>query len=220
MKIAIKELEGRDHYVVPMVMITVGVHAGSNGPVFYPANELQNSVPFWNGKPIVVYHPSQYGHTFAGDPEVFTRQRIGTIFNTRFDGHRLLADAWIDVGRVGIVDPRVERAIRTKSIMEVSTGLTFEMGVDPGVHNGREYHTEASRVAPDHLAVLPDLRGACSVADGAGLCRNDDAPAQSRSGPAVASVGGYAGWDACNVGSPDVAACSDEAPLVMPSMWE
>lgn len=177
MEIAIKKLEGRDHYVVPMVMITVGVHSGSNGPVYYPPDELERSVPYWNAKPVVVYHPAMYGSPWAGNPDVFDRQKIGTVFNAKFDGHRLKADAWIDVARVGQVDRRIEQTIKSRQMMEVSTGLSFDRGIGAGVWNGHNYHTTACRMVPDHLAVLPEGRGACSVADGAGLVRNVGVPA-------------------------------------------
>jgi hypothetical protein len=178
-RIETKQLEGRDHYVVPMVMLLEGVFAGSRGPLLYTADELRASVPQWNGKPVVVYHPGLYpSNGFAGDPEVFNRQKIGTVFNTRFDSkNRLLADAWLDVARVRAVDHRIERAIQARQMMEVSTGLVTDNRGDAGTYNGREYHSVARSLKPDHLAVLPDRVGACSIADGAGLIRNDGSAA-------------------------------------------
>lgn len=173
MRIEIKDLEGRDHFVVPTVMITEGVHHGSQGPVFYPIEELRQSVPFWNGKPVVVYHPSMYVSQWAGDPAIFNQQKVGTIFNTRLDGKRLKAEAWIDVERVKRVDQRVLDAIHNRQMMEVSTGLVFAGNDQHGVFNGKHYQTVAHNLKPDHLAILPDQLGACSIADGAGLVRND-----------------------------------------------
>ncbi|PNY36865.1 hypothetical protein C2E31_10955 [Rhodopirellula baltica] len=156
-----------------MVMITVGVWSGSGGPVKYTAESLRNSVPYWNGKPIVAYHPRIYDDGYAGNPEVFSRQRIGWVFNTAFDGNRLMAEAWIDVVRVNEVDGRIRDSIIHNKVMEVSTGLAIE-GEESNVEwNGSVARIlVASKLTPDHLAVLPDVRGACSVADGAGLCRN------------------------------------------------
>jgi hypothetical protein len=172
MKIEIKQLEGRDHWVVPVVMITTGAWAGSQGLVYYPTNELRTSVPYWDGKPVVVYHPDFYGNTYAGNPEVFNRQKIGSIFNTSFDGTRLKANAWIDIARVATVDPRIAVAIRKKQMVEVSTGLCTDFEKVKGVSNGRAYEVVARNLKPDHLAILPDRKGACSIADGAGLIRN------------------------------------------------
>ncbi|QEG39395.1 hypothetical protein [Roseimaritima ulvae] len=166
----IRELEGRPHFVIPMVMLTVGNHAGSNGPVHYPADELERSVPYWNQLSVVVYHPSLYGRgVSAGDPDILNRQKIGVIFNTSFDGQRLKADAWVDRERVYRVDERVAQAIAREQRMEVSTGLVMdfdEVHYNGAVATGRNFR-------PDHLAVLPDKIGACSLKDGCGLLRNE-----------------------------------------------
>lgn len=167
-----KTLEGRKHLVVPAVMITVGVHNGSAGPVFYPASELQKSVPFWNAKPVVVYHPDLSSGGIAGSPVVFNQQKIGTLFNVRFEGNALKCECWIDPERCASVDNRVLSAIQKNSVVEVSTGLFCDFENEKGVWNGEDYDAIARNIRPDHLAILPDLIGACSIADGAGLCRN------------------------------------------------
>ena len=172
MQILIKQLEGRDHYVVPTVLITTGVHNGSSGPLYYPADGLRESARLWNAKPVVVYHPEMMHGGYADNPDVFNRQKIGTLFNARFDGNRLRADAWIDKERVAKVDRRVLDAIQSRRMMEVSTGLLTELQDQQGVFNGKAYIATVTRMTPDHLAVLPDQEGACSIADGAGLIRN------------------------------------------------
>jgi len=172
MRIEIRDLEGREHYVVPVVMLTEGVHNGSQGPLYYPAEELQQTAHYWNGKPIVVYHPDMYTAGWAGCPTVFNKQKVGTVFNARFEKGKLKADAWIDKQRVGQVDRRIVEAIQTKKPMEVSTGLFTDNLQQRGQWNGTRYEAIARNHRPDHLAILPDLRGACSLDDGAGLIRN------------------------------------------------
>jgi len=172
MTYAIQQLEGRDHIVVPMVMIVEGVLNGSGGPIFYGADELKRSVPLWNGKPVVVYHPDMYGASYAGKPDVFNRSKIGVIFHAKFEGVALKAEAWLDIARLETVDPRVLNAVKNKQMMEVSTGLMVGNDYTGGVFNGIAYDQTACDLVPDHLAILPDQEGACSIADGAGLCRN------------------------------------------------
>jgi hypothetical protein len=167
MHIPISQLEGRDHYVVPTVMIKVGTFTGSSGAVHYTMEALRSSVNQWNGKPVVVYHPSMADGSYANSPRIFNKQKIGLIFNTRMVGDKLKADAWIDVQRVASVDNRVHRAIVSKRPMEVSTGLVVEF-----MQNQAQSRI-AQRLIPDHLAVLPDQIGACSMADGAGLIVNE-----------------------------------------------
>lgn len=174
MHLAKRQLEGREHAIVPCVMMVEGVHRGSRGPLFYSVAELSKSAPFWNGRPVVVFHPSMASSQggSAGDPEVFDAQRIGTIFNARMDRKRLLAEAWIDLVRAAEVDGRVIKAIVQKSMMELSTGVFTDNEMTEGVWNGEDYIGIATNHRPDHLAVLPDQKGACSIADGAGFIRN------------------------------------------------
>jgi hypothetical protein len=167
--IQIKPLEGRAHYVVPMVMIVEGVLNGSSGPLFYPKDEIARSAPMWNGRPVVAYHPRLAHSSYAGSPEVFNAQKIGIVFNARMDGRRLLADAWLDLDRLAQVDARILHAIKNRRMMEVSTGLI----VDFDETSGATFNAIARNFRPDHLAVLPDQIGACSIADGAGLIRNE-----------------------------------------------
>lgn len=156
-----------------MVMICEGVLNGSQGPLFYPSDEIARSVPHWNARAVVVYHPSmaQSGGS-AGHPDVFTSQRVGSVFNARMDRNRLLAEAWIDEQRAFAVDQRVIHAILQGKTMELSTGLFSDYDDVPGTWNGKRYIATARNYRPDHLALLPDQVGACSIADGAGFIRN------------------------------------------------
>ena len=172
MIIETKILEGNEHYVVPVVMAVEGVMSGNNGPLLYPANELKKSVNLWNGKPVLAYHPDLYTSSVAGNPDIFDRQRIGTIFNTKFKNGKLTAEAWLNVDRLGLVDKRILEAVQDKEMMEVSTGLFMDFESKPGTFNGRQYDAVARNYTPDHLAILPDLKGACSIEDGCGLVRN------------------------------------------------
>jgi hypothetical protein len=171
LSIRYEQLEGKQHAVVPMVMLVEGVLNGSQGPLFYPAKEIQRSVAAWNGRPVVVYHPDFYGGGIAGNPDVFNRQKVGTIFNAKYANGRLVAEAWIDIERADQVDGRVLDSIRSNRMMELSTGLFTDRDDRTGAFNGRNYDGIATNYRPDHLALLPDTSGACSLADGCGLLR-------------------------------------------------
>jgi len=162
-------LQGKEYLVVPMVMLLEGVHNGSEGAYFYPAKELKKRPMMWNSKPIVVYHPSEPS---ACSPLVLNTRGIGTIMNTKCVKGKLSAEAWLDKDRVELIDNRISDAITKKEILEVSTGLFADSDETPGVWNDEEYQGTLSNIGPDHLAILPDQIGACSVEDGAGLYRN------------------------------------------------
>lgn len=166
-------MEGRDWLVVPTVMMVEGVHNGSDGPILYPADELAKLPVAWNHKPVVVYHPIVNGQsTTACDPIELTTRKIGVMMNTSWDG-KLKTESWLQPERIEQVDKRVGEALNKAEMMEVSIGVYMDLERTEGEWNGEAYAGIARNLVPDHLAVLPDLVGACSIADGAGLLRTN-----------------------------------------------
>lgn len=168
------QMEGRDFIVVPMVILTEGVHCGSDGPMFYPSDELSKTPVVWNHKPVVVYHPEMNGVGISAcDPDVITSRKVGVMMNTRFEKGKLKSEAWIEADRANLVDPRIMEAINRNEMMELSTGVFVDHEDATGEWNGETYQAIARNYRPDHLALLPDKIGACSIADGAGFLRNE-----------------------------------------------
>jgi len=167
-------MEDRDFLVVPMVILTEGVHAGSDGPMFYPKDELAKTPAVWNYKPVVVYHPEMNGAgVSACDPTIITSRKVGVMMNTRFEKGKLRSEAWIETSRADAVDPRILEAVNKNEMMELSTGVFVDTDPTEGEWNGEAYQGIARNYRPDHLALLPDKIGACSIADGAGFLRNE-----------------------------------------------
>lgn len=167
-------MEGRDWIVAPTQMITEGVHHGSDGPIFYPADELSKITNVWNQKPVVVYHPEENGVSVSAcSPEQITARKVGVLMNTKWDGitKKLGTETWLDPARIQAVDNRVADAIEKNEMMEVSTGLFMDLERTEGEWNGEKYIGIARNMQPDHLALLPDVKGACSIEDGAGFLR-------------------------------------------------
>ncbi len=166
-------LEGVDYLVVPMVMLTEGVHAGSNGPLYYPPDELMKTPVVWNHKPIVVYHPTMGGNAISAcDPDVINTHKVGLIMGATYVDGKLKGEAWLREDRLREVDSRVLEAINKGTMVEVSTGLFTDNDAEEGEWKGEKYVAIARNYRPDHLAILPDQKGACSIEDGAGLLRN------------------------------------------------
>lgn len=166
-------LEGRSCIVVPMVMLTEGVHEGSGGPLYYPKEELSKTPVVWNHKPVVVYHPTFNGQgVSACDKNILETQKVGVILNTTYED-KLKAEAWLFEDDLKRVDKRIYDAIENNQMMEVSTGLFTDNEETSGIWNTEKYTAVARNYRPDHLAILPDQKGACSIADGAGLLRNN-----------------------------------------------
>lgn len=174
-------LEGREYIVVPMTTIVPGVLNGSKGALYYPPEEIARSADQWNHMPIVVYHPTDpltNSPLSARDPGVLDRQGIGFLKESEVAAHngKLRHEGWFDVERTKEVDPRVYQSLKSGHQIELSTGLfTENTPAEPGAnHNGRAYTHIAKNYRPDHLAILPDQRGACSIQDGCGVLVNKE----------------------------------------------
>lgn len=167
-------LNGRTYTVVPVVMLKEGVLNGSRGPLFYPAEEIQKTPEIWNHKPIVVYHPPEDKGS-ACQADILANQQIGMIMNTRWVNKtkELKAEAWVEESLAKKVDNRVWTAIEKKTMMEQSTGLFTDNEMTEGEFEGEAYVAIARNYRADHLAVLPDVKGAFSMERGGGFIRNE-----------------------------------------------
>jgi len=167
--------EGRRHAVVPVVILVEGVHHGASGCYYYPASELADIPESWNGIPIPVFHPEEYGMAIpANRPNVIQERSVGRLFNVWFDAHgsKLRGEVWIDEEKAEKIDPAVLPIILNGDPLEVSSGLWFDTDGVPGMWHGEEYQATVSNFRPDHLALLPGMEGACSWTDGCGIRSN------------------------------------------------
>jgi hypothetical protein len=177
-KVQRKTLGGRNYLVAPVVMILEGVFAGNQGALFYDGEEISKSVNGWNHRPITVGHPqASDGVKISGcTPEAIDTVGIGMVLNTSWNSKtkKLRAQAWFEESRLDTVPGahRIKEALTKEAPLEVSTGLFVDNELSQGIHNGREYQGKARNFKPDHLAIILNGVGACSVKDGAGLLVN------------------------------------------------
>lgn len=161
--------QGKQHIVVPVIMMVEGVHAGSRGPLLHLASELGKVVDSWNGIPITIDHPQQQGaYISANNPEIIDNC-VGRVYNTYIDGDKLKAEAWLDVEKLKAVSPEASAYIMQQKPLDVSVGVFSDEQEEQGEWNGESYIAIAHNHRPDHLALLPGGRGACSWADGCGI---------------------------------------------------
>jgi hypothetical protein len=165
-----EELDGRKYIVVPVTMILEGVHAGNQGPIYYSEHELSKTPSQWNMKPLLLFHPKK-GDT-GTDLEIYKNQAIGMIMNTNWKEGKLKAEAWIDEYKAKSICPEILEKINRNEPMEVSTGLFADCIKEDSYWNGERYELIATNLRADHLAILPNIAGACSMRDGAGLLMN------------------------------------------------
>lgn len=167
--------EGKEHLVVPVVMMVEGVHNGSHGPILHTIEELGKFAASWNGIPVPVLHPQEGGSFIsANSPKVLQKQRVGWVFNTHVDGKKLKAEAWLEKDKLQKVSPITMAMIQNQLPMDVSVGVFTEDEISQGTWDGVEYKAIARNHRPDHLALLPGETGACSWTKGCGIRANSE----------------------------------------------
>ncbi len=194
-------VNGREYIVAPLTLIVPGVLNGSKGPLYYPPEHVARNPIAWNGMPIVVYHPDDNGvPVSARSPRVLERAGIGHIYNTTYDG-KLKAEGWFDVEHTRTRDKTLAPAVQVLPRLEadrpieLSTGLfTQNTPAEAGSHHdGKPYTWIATDYQPDHLAVLPDQVGACSLKDGCGVLVNENADCVTNEEGVCTNCGGKGG---------------------------
>lgn len=161
--------ENIDYIVVPVVMMVEGVHSGSQGPILYTIADLTQSASLWNGYPVVVNHPTDMNGDYILASEANSSERIGTIHNSRMEGDALKADLRINISDLSDVSSETLESIRNQSPLNVSIGVLGDNEIVEGEFNNQHYNAIARNLRPDHLALLPDSEGACSMDDGCGI---------------------------------------------------
>lgn len=158
----------RRHIIVPVVMMVPGVHNGSRGPLYHPAEELEASAKRWDGFPVTISHPMDEEGNFISAQAAGSRV-VGSIHNSRFEDGKLKAEAWIDEQRLLALSTDAFAAIQSGHPLDVSIGAYTDEVQEAGTWNGESYVGIAKNHRPDHLALLPGEQGACSWADGCGI---------------------------------------------------
>lgn len=171
-------LYGRRYLVAHAVLIVPGVLNGSKGPLYYGPEDIAASVDAWQQIAVTVGHPAKADGTAlsAKTAEVFNRFGLGVIDKPRVVEGRLEADIWIDLELARRNAPHVVNRLKAGGALEVSTGLGIDQEPANGIWVNRlgqhvAYTGVARRFRPDHLAILPNQEGACSLRDGCGANR-------------------------------------------------
>jgi len=167
---------GKNYYIVPSIMLVEGAFTPAvssfEEPVslYFNGDDIFESVHTWNGRPVSLYHP--IGNTSCNVPHVLDGQLIGYVFNAMYDqeGNKLRADLWLDKDRGEFIVDK----IRLGDKIELSVGAFGDIVQESGSFNGTDYTQRMTNIVGDHLAVLPDVPGACSWSDGCGIRMNGE----------------------------------------------
>lgn len=181
-KVRFEKLDGIDHLVAPAILVQEQVLHCSNcfaGGEFISAEEIALSQPGWNGTPVTINHPTRRGEmvSVAATPEVFAEENVGVVLNTRVVGNQLHGELWLNTILMQRSEERRDLMARLRAgteIINVSTGFFRLIKAEAGMHGGEKYAFVQHRVMPDHLAILPKQKGACSVQHGCGTPRTNE----------------------------------------------
>lgn len=162
--------DGTTFLVVPVVMLKEQVLFCSNchpDGEFVSAMEITSSLVAWNNRPVTLSHP-----TMEWTPGNHQRLEVGRIFNTFWDG-KLKAEMWLDLRSLRRTSEgkAVEANFRDGKIQEVSTGYFVDRTVRNGKFQGQTFAIVQMDIVPDHLAILTNEVGACSIEGGCGAPR-------------------------------------------------
>lgn len=139
-----------------------------------PMDEFGAFIKDWDGVRLVLRHPKENnGSARVPFPDVPV---IGNFYGAMLDeaNSRMIGEYWFDEGALlatnegkGIYD-----SILAGRIVETSTGYYANLEDKPGNYKGLNYIGVQREIHPDHIAILPDEIGACSIRDGCGVNRN------------------------------------------------
>lgn len=169
-------VDGREYLVAPVVAVREQVLNG----LLTTGGEIAANLEAWDHIPLVLEHPLDDAGDFisASVPGVWDRQGIGYLRNVRWDGRALHGEMWLDVDRMTALGGDAATAlarIRNGEMVEVSTGYFADLEESSGVFNGERFTGIVHNIQPDHLALLPNEVGACSIRDGCGVPRINSA---------------------------------------------
>lgn len=174
-------VNGRRYIIAPATIIVEGVLSGSKGPLLYPKNEIERDYEQWNGRPLTNGHPVIEGKgVTANDPKIIPQYEIGRIYNTQIlvdsNKTKLTTEAWFDEELTKAVNPKILKKLEKGEQIEVSTGL-FTANIPAPTNSkyeGKPYTHIATNFKPDHLAILMDEKGACSIDHGCGVFNQEN----------------------------------------------
>lgn len=163
--------EGKQVMSIPVVAIVEGVL----NDFLVPSDEFGKFVNSWEGIPIPVDHPQVNGmHVSANLPDILSSRNIGRFHNVKVDGNKLKGEMWVfvDDAKSKGFDEVVNRLEKGEKI-EVSTAYFADTENTRGKFNGTDYSGIHRNLRPDHLAILPEDIGACSIEQGCGTFQNN-----------------------------------------------
>ena len=156
-----------------LVAPAVPLIAGVLNQHLVAAEDIAEVLPSWQGLPVPLNHPmNDYGDPIsANSPEVL-ETIVGRFFHPRFESEKLSGEVWLHTERCarfgGDALDMLQR-IEAGTKMEISTAFYAKTLARQGLYKGTQYIGQLVQLRPDHVALLPNSIGACSLEHGCGV---------------------------------------------------
>lgn len=163
-----EEFQGREFLVAPVVPIRAMNLDGG----YVPTDHVAKSAPAWNGTPVTLNHPrNENGQLVsANSPDVAEKTWLGHLFNNEpaNNGEETQGEVWVDIENARELGGEAEQILdmmENGDPLSVSTSY-FGDKLPAGEYDGEHREEVVGNLRPDHLALLPNKEGRCSVEDG------------------------------------------------------
>jgi hypothetical protein len=155
-----------EYYVAPIVAMVQGVVHAMNAkhPEFVPADQL--STYGWDHRPVFVNHPMVNDTPVASYHPQVIGSHIGFTRNPSVAEQKLLMEVCIEKMKM---TPELLAHIDSDEPFNVSMGAFVNSVPKQGEYGGKKYFSEWHDIDPDHMALLPATKGACSWEMGCGV---------------------------------------------------
>lgn len=172
----------KEFLVVPVVALREGV---LNDELML-AEEFSHGFEAWNGRAVTIGHPELDGENVsANTPGMLDSIAVGQLFNTGVNDSIMVSEMWIDLSKAPLVDGGAQavKQFENGTMTDVSTAYLRDLEEKPGTFKGEAHNGIQRNIKPDHLAILLDEEGACSIADGCGAPRINKDESETQADP-------------------------------------
>lgn len=160
--------DGEEFLIAPIVAVREGVLNGE----LVRVDTLGRLLDEWQGTPITINHPPKQAAESISKTHAWVRSnKIGTMENVHVANERLQGELWMPTKQPSQQAVKVMQRIERGETLEVSVGFLSIFTGQQGVLGKKAFREVTQDAAPNHVALLPDDVGACSIKDGCGTPR-------------------------------------------------
>lgn len=154
---------------LPVVFLKEGILNGSQGALFHSADVFKNFADKFDKIPLTYMHPQNSDGDFISVNEDKSNI-IGYLSNVEYDGEgkQLKGKIYIEQNLLQDKYSHLQKLIEQNYPIEVSIGVYSSIQIV----EDKDYKGIVMDYIPDHLAVLGEVKGACSYEYGCGIRNN------------------------------------------------